>query len=412
LALAACRSRPPYRAPAAAFYNGHPQGAYEAIAADGDRGIPPEDEALWRNELSVAAICSGKEEAALRSLRVAGGIMGTLSSTSTENARAIFGEESTKTYRGDPYERCMNAFYKGLLYYRRGDLDRASASFKRGLLADAWSASGEHQRDFAALSFMLGWVSHRRGKLEQARYSFKEAATHAPHNPHLADPRPEENNVLIVANLGVGPVKFRDGPHGSVARFRRRDYPEAGVAVFVDGVRAGESAEATDLYIQAITRGKRVLDGIRSGKAVFKTGTYVAGQILLYDAAYSRKQETGQAFVALGLLLASALTRAEADVRHWDLLPGEIHVLPLSLTPGRHSIEVRVLGESGDAIAGWHRTFDVEVAPGGDTLYYFRTGPRRSIYGLVDAPGPSKAEPLPKLGFVTPGMSVASSSAR
>ncbi len=255
LALVACRSRPPYRAPAAAFYNGHPHHAYEAIVADGARGIPPEDEALWRNELGVAAICSGKEDAALRSLRLAGGIMGTLSSTSTEEARAIFGDESTKTYRGDPYERCMNAFYKGLLYYRRGDLDRASASFKRGLLADAWSESGEHQRDFAALSFMLGWVSHRRGKPEQARYSFKEAATHAPNNPYLADPQPEKNNVLIVAGLGVGPVKFRAGPHGSVARFRRRDYPEEGVEVFVDGLRAGQSAEATDLYIQAITRG-------------------------------------------------------------------------------------------------------------------------------------------------------------
>ena len=214
--------------------------------------------------------------------------------------------------------------------------------------------------------------------------------------------------MLIVADLGVGPVKFRAGPHGSVARFRRRDYPEEGVEVFVDGLRAGQSAEATDLYIQAITRGKRVLDGIRSGKAVFKTGTYVAGQVLLYDAAHGDRPQAGQALVALGLLLASALTRAEADVRHWDLLPGEIHFLPLSLAPGRHEIELRVLGESGHPIDGWNKTFDVEVPPSGDTLYYFRTGPRKSIYGLVDAPRAPEAEDLPKLGVFAPGMAVAS----
>ena len=57
----------------------------------------------------------------------------------------------------------MNALYKGVLYWRMGDLDNASACFKRGLLADGWSEAGEHQRDFEVLMFLLGWASALRG---------------------------------------------------------------------------------------------------------------------------------------------------------------------------------------------------------------------------------------------------------
>ena len=43
-----------------------------------------------------------------------------------------------------------------------------SACFKAGLLADAYSEVGAHQVDFAALSFLLGWVSYERGRTAQA----------------------------------------------------------------------------------------------------------------------------------------------------------------------------------------------------------------------------------------------------
>ena len=371
------------------------------MLGQGREGIAPEDEALYRCELASAAMAVGDEETAFRALDGASRIMGPLESTSAENARAIFGQESTKTWKGDPYERCMNALYKGLLYWRRGDLDNASACFKRGLLADGWSEAGEHQRDFEALAYLLGWVSALRGEPEQAAFSFREAAELRPGNPWLVEARPDRFNVLVVADIGRGPFKYADGADGSLVRFARPPSEERGIEILVDGVPMGRSEPATDLTYQAITRGKRVLDGIRAGKAVFKTGTAVAGIIVLDEGLRKNKGE----LVALGagLLLLSVLTRAEADTRCWVQLPAEIHVLPLSIDPGRRRLTVRALAADGAPIPGWERDFEVEVPPSPDTVYWFRTGLNRRIFGLtgpvapaepIAAPEPPAARPL------------------
>ncbi len=381
VAVGACRSRPPYRAPDEPFRRGDPAGTLRRLQAEGQEGIAPEDEALWRCEAGAAALCAGDEEAAFRVLHAASAILGTLESSSAENARAIFGEEATKTWKGDPHERCMNALYKGILYWRRGDLDNAAACFKRGLLADGWSEAGEHQQDFAVLSFLLAWASDRRGLEEQARFSFEEAARNQPDNRAFKNPRPRERNVLAVVEIGRGPTKVAEGLNGSIARYYAHDTQERGMEFLLDGRPIGRSGRGTDLYLQAITRGKRVLDGVRKGKAIFKEGAKIGGIIVAYEGA--RRRDWGMAAVGVGAILFSALTNAEADTRHWVLLPGEVQAVPLSIPPGPHTLTVRVLDGSGRAIPGWERDFSVDVADSQDTLYYFRSGGRRTIHALV-----------------------------
>jgi len=379
LVAAACRSTPPYRA----HVTDDAGATYAAIEGDAKK-VAPEDEALWRSELASACLKVGREEEAFASLHRASLIMGTLETTTAEDARAIFGAEATSTWRGDPYERCMNALYKGMLYWRRGDLDNASACFKRGLLADAWSEVGESQQDFAALMFLLGWVSHLRGRFEQARFSFEEARKIDPENPFFQAPDPDRDNVLIVADLGPGPVKFADGPYASIARFGMYEYPEGALELSIDGTSWGASSRATDLYHQAITRGKRVIDGIRKGKAVFKAGTEIAGTYFILRGANRHKGE--DVAIGVGLLLLSALTRSEADTRCWSQLPAEIHVLPARLAPGPHRLTLRVLDHEGRPLPGWTQDFNVQVPPGVSLLYYFRTGNGHEIYGLTDVP--------------------------
>ena len=376
LGAAACRSRPLYQAPT----GGTPEQTYRMRLADGER-IAEEDRALWQVEVASAALWVGDDAGAFRALDDASRVMGTLESSAAENRRAILGQEATKTWKGDPHERCMAALYKGLLYWRAGDLDNASACFKAGLLADAWSADGEAQEDFAALSFLLGWVSALRGKDEQARFSFLEAARNCPRNPYLEDPRPMEDNVLVVADIGRGPKKYAEGVGDNLVRFARCPHPEHGIEVIVDGRPMGRSAPAADLFHQAITRGEKVLDGIRKGKAVFKGGTYVGGVILINEGL--RRDKGEMVAVGAGLLLLSALTQAQADTRHWSSLPAEIHVLPLRIPPGRRRIEVRALDADGRPFPGWSRTFDVNVPDGPGTLYWFKTGPGRTISGLA-----------------------------
>jgi len=359
---------------------GTPEQTYRMRLAD-EAHVAEEDRALWMCEVASAALWAGDDAGAFRALDDASRIMGTLESSAREDRRAILGQEATKTWKGDPYERCMAALYKGLLYWRAGDLDNASACFKAGLLADGWSADGEAQEDFAALSFLLGWVSALRGKEEQARFSFREAAEHCPQNPYLADPRPFEDNVLVVADIGRGPRKYAEGVGDNLVRFAPCPHPDRGLDVLVDGIPMGRSAPATDLFLQAITRGKKVIDGIRKGKAVFKGGTYVAGAIVLNEGL--RRDKKNLVAIGAGLLVLSALTQAQADTRSWSSLPAAIHVLPLSIPPGPHRLEVRALDERGNPLPGWSRTFDVDVPDRPGTLYWFKAGPGRTISGLA-----------------------------
>jgi len=389
LLAAGCRARGDFRPQEEPFWRGDAAAAYASLEAAGKAGIPPENEALWRCQIGTVALCLGDEANAFRALHAASAVMGTLESTPAESARAILGAEATKTWKGDPHERCMNALYKGLLYWRRGDLDNAAACFRRGLLADGWSEAGDAQVDFAALQFLLAWVSDLRGDAEQARFSFEEAAQNAPDNPYAKDPRPGERNVLAVIDVGRGPVKVAEGAHGEIARYYAQEHSDFGVEILVDGISRGRSARATDLYTQAMTRGKRVLDGIRKGKAVFKEGATIAGAVVLSEGMRERKWE--KAAMGAGLLLLAVLTRAEADTRHWSLLPAEVHVLPLAIPPGRREITVRALDRAGNPIPGWERTFVAEVPARRDTLYYFRTVGPATVHGLV---GP-RAPPSP-----------------
>jgi hypothetical protein len=86
--------------------------------------------------------------------------------------------------------------------------------------------------------------------------------------------------------------------------------------------------------------------------------------------------------VGVGLLVLSALTRADADVRHWSQLPADIHVLPLRVPPGRHTLDVEPLDRDGRPLG--RATFETDVPAAGTRLYWFRTETGHSIRGLVD----------------------------
>jgi tetratricopeptide (TPR) repeat protein len=380
---AGCRTTSEYTAPHAST----PELTYQAIVADGQRGVAKEDEALWACELGTAAMMVGREEEAWKAFHLASGTMGTLESSGTEARRAILGEEATKRWKGDPHERCMAAYYKGILYWRRGELDNAAACFKSGLLADSYSSVGEHQVDFAALSFLLGWVSWVRGSDEQARYSFREAAEHAPHNLLFDDPEPQDHNVLALLEIGQGPRKVRTGSYGSIARYEELPCVARAVEIRVDGVSQGVSAKATDIFEQAMTRGTKRIDGIRKGKAIFKVTATTTGIVLIDKGA--RENDSGLMIAGAGALLAGALTNPTADIRHWTLLPAEIHVLPLRMAPGVHEVEVLALDEEHRPIPGWSRTFQTTVGPRPGQLWWFRAQPGLTIHGLL---GPERRE--------------------
>lgn len=73
-------------------------------------------------------------------------------------AKSTFRKEANKDYKGEPYERAMAYYYRGLLYLRAGDYDNARASFRSGEYQDTVSEQEEFQSDFAVMNYLTGWT--------------------------------------------------------------------------------------------------------------------------------------------------------------------------------------------------------------------------------------------------------------
>jgi hypothetical protein len=399
-----CSSKRPIRDPVDAFYAA--DAAYTSAYWYAYAELNDESVALALNQYATAEMLLGNYRDARSAFVDAGRVMGNFDGSSLETLGAVIGQEQSKRWKGDPYEVAMNSFYAALLYYARGEYDNALAGCKNGILAGGDADEG-YQSDFTLLYWFEGKCLEKLGKSDAARQSFdlslksRERRGDADEFQTLLG---GDRNTTFVIDLGIGPRKFAGGDHGELVLFRRGDSPEAFAEVRVDGRLAGRTIEMVDLFFQATHRGGREIDGIREGKAIFKTTTAIAGiaALIAANAQQNDKSRNQLALAGAGLLLLSVLTSAEADTRCWLTLPDAVHALVLDLEPGLHTIEIDFFDERGASLPGlrqvWH---DVPIASGRENLFYFRSGPRRAevTYPAAD-PDPSLIVPLSAL----PGM--------
>ncbi len=131
--------------------------------------------ALFLNGLAQIELLMGDTDDAWRHFRTAGRVMGNWQTSGSETFNAIVGSESSKTWKGDPYEKAMNAYYTGLLYLMRGESDNARAAFKKGILADGETSAEQYRADFALLFWLAGRMSMHMGLQQEAADYFEEA---------------------------------------------------------------------------------------------------------------------------------------------------------------------------------------------------------------------------------------------
>jgi hypothetical protein len=332
----------------------------------------PRNAVLNQMRLGLAAADLGATGAAAEALDQAlAGIEAVYAQSETAaRARELWYRESYKDFKGEPYERAMAYYYRGLLYLREGDYENARASFKGGMLQDAFAEEAQNRADFALLAFLEGWASRCRGDEGLARQSFDEVRTL---KPGFTPPAPE-HNVLLVAETGTAPVKWGDGPRRSFLRYRRgTGFPEAAVTFRVGG-EARPAWHVEDIYWQAATRGGRPVDYILEGKVAFKSTLETTGSVLttvgvatMVAGASSRSSEAtiaGAAVAVIGIIaqgVASAV-KPEADVRAWDTLPDGVHVLTTTLAPEHGTIDAVFLDAAGAPVRGLARPVPVSFA--------------------------------------------------
>jgi hypothetical protein len=134
------------------------------ILVDGPNMIaegPPKDKVLWQYRTAAAAMRQGKFDVAKPllddALLTLGGIYGP--DSEARKSRRLFSKESRKTFIGEPYERSMAYFYRGVIYWMDGEPDNARACFRSAEFEDTDAENHEYAGD---------WVRPGRGEEHQS----------------------------------------------------------------------------------------------------------------------------------------------------------------------------------------------------------------------------------------------------
>lgn len=272
-------------------------------------------------------------------------------------ARSLWYEEGVKDFKGEPYERAMAYYYRGLLYLLRGDYENARAAYKSGILQDAFAEEDQHRCDFALLIFLEGWASQCLGDFQTANAAYEEVRKL---RPDFVPPKPDDNTLLIV-ETGKSPRKVADGIGHDELKYRRgRDFTEKRLQILTND-QVYPLYPMEDIFWQAATRGGRLVDKILKGKAQFMETQRVSGEfasdvatagIIASSVPGGDTSALHGVSAALGLIsvvqLAIALNvNPTADTRYWNSLPDIVHITTLKTDPA--SLKSPIKAEFFDA---------------------------------------------------------------
>lgn len=342
LALSGCAvtaTLPEMDEKAAAYLADKPKdlhSVFSRVPAEGER-----NHVLNRLRAGLATMESGHRDLAARTFDEALLTIETIygGDEKAAKARGLFNAEDRKVFRGEPYERTMAYYYRGILYLMEGDYENARASFKSGSLQDSLAEKEEFRQDFALLEFLEGWASQCNGDVDLSREAYEIARSH---NGDLTIPGPQDD-LLVLAELGYAPVKYAEGKHGEILKIKGNPKKGAASARVVLAESSERLPNEDSILWQAKTRGGREFDSVLAGKVNFKesaesvaqVGTAVAAGAVTaagmqaasgdHDAA---RTSAGVGAVAglfsLAAAAASSATETAADTRQWNTLPEKV----------------------------------------------------------------------------------------
>src|SRR4029079_4858641 len=211
------------------------------------------DRVLWQYRTAAAAMRRGNFPVAKQYLDDALLTVGGISTDkSARLARSYFHPESTKQFIGEPYERAMAYYYRGILYWMDGEPDNARACFRSAAFEDSDAVDKTYAADYVLLDYLDGLVTAKLGG--DGADAFKRAAESA----KLSSPPPYDAraNVIFFVDYGAAPMKYGMGEYGQKLMFRASATPIHGIQIQIDG-KTYKLRPWDDLYFQATTRGGR-----------------------------------------------------------------------------------------------------------------------------------------------------------
>lgn len=339
------------------------------------------DRTLHALQAGVHALREDQPEAAQRHLDAALDAIESVFSNreGAAKARSLWYEEGAKDFKGEPYERAMAFYYRGLVYLIEGDYENARASFRTGLMQSSFAEEEQYRSGFATLMFLEGWCSQLLGEA-QAADAYAEASK------YRKDWKPPAagHNTLVIAELAGSPRKVGDGVgHHEIVYRKARRTPEVAAEVALGTASALPLYRMEDLFWQATHRGERAIDRIIAGKVTFQntagnvgdTMGKIASEGSLLSAALGGRGGGALGGVAALGAVASLLAvnvQPRADVRYWANLPETLHVATLR-TDGKADVNVKLVDEAGKPVSSPALVTRQWTDPRGNRLVWIKT---------------------------------------
>jgi tetratricopeptide (TPR) repeat protein len=221
LAVAGCATERP--GGVSEYYSGNRQAARATF--EENLKAEPNSRALYYLRLGTLELDSGNLEAAREDFIEATGVMQDFKADG--EFKAVVGSESTKEYKGDPYEQMMALWYLGLLDYMFGEYDKALPDFKSAALADGGTKDERYRSDAASVFIMMAKTYQAAGDGGKAAEEYREAGG-------VYTFREAVDRMFAALDAAKGDV---------VASAKEPEAAEAAYEFLADGVSAGATQE-------------------------------------------------------------------------------------------------------------------------------------------------------------------------
>jgi hypothetical protein len=301
-------------------------------------------------------------------------------------AKSKFQEEASKDFKGEPYERGMVFYYRGLVYLHDGDFSNAGASFARVNVEDSQAEGQQYQADYASMKLLNAWALKCQGDQSTSADLYSQATQMRADLSGVDYRQPS----LLIIETGLGPRKVGKGQYGEKLSWEDGGDDTSTPQVALNGSSLGTPALAESLMFQASTRGGRPVEYLLAGKAQFKdiaktTADVSAGvsvgalQVANIQAATGQyNQALASDYVAMGAAvfsmfskLAENSAKPAADTRSWESIPGSIWLeTPTSTSTSAAGLSGISVTESGDT-----RQPDLTGQSGSCSVAWVRTSP-------------------------------------
>ena len=329
--------------------------------------------ALNNAKLATIYFTDGAYDLAFSPLLNAGKVMERTVTSSGNAFWSAVSREDFKEFKGEPFDRSMCHWYRGIIHYKRGDYEKALAAFRRALDADkdTMSTNSNDAFDFASAYIMASRCYYLLGEPDTA-FTYLQ-------NSNCKLQEIDADNSVFIVEWGDSPLKKRDNnvlECSAFADYIPRSCEIEHAKIFVDGKEKITLNPCTSLFKQLSSNTERAANTIQK----IKLGAKWTIRICAYAAAFtgvmiaSKGQNIAGATAAgvAAALVAGMVIRTEADVRVWNTLPDVIGISSLSLTPGFHHIAVCFYDFNDNEIEEWRQVYYYYPIKKDDNLIYSR----------------------------------------